>query len=72
MSGGMGLAPLPATEVEAWARGADVELTSWEFSLILRVSRNYIHGMRDERAPHMPTRVAEMLLSAKLMGQLVK
>uniref|UniRef100_A0A193SBN9 Uncharacterized protein n=1 Tax=biofilter metagenome TaxID=1070537 RepID=A0A193SBN9_9ZZZZ len=47
---GMGAIPLPPSELNAWALGAQIQLQSWEFSALLDASRAYcreLHAAAD-------------------------
>jgi hypothetical protein len=47
MATGMGPAPLTSHELIAWQQGSGIELSPWEFSTILSMSRKYIQGYFD-------------------------
>jgi len=45
---GMGIGPLPATEVAAWARLAGVQIQPWEFALICAGSAAFVSQSSDD------------------------
>lgn len=51
LSGGMGHTPLTATELSAWQRGVGIDLTPWEFSVILEMSRGYLTARSEGAKP---------------------
>jgi len=53
-TGGMSAAPLSAKEIEAWQSCTGIELTSWEFSIIQMLSRQYIAQLLDSERPECP------------------
>lgn len=65
-SGGMGAAPLTATEMQAWKAGTGAELSQWEFSLILEASRAFVSGLNADSPPYMPKVTRMAIASAKV------
>lgn len=54
LSSGMGVAPLPFSEIEAWQEATGIELHAWEARLIRRLSREYLatsQSSTDLKAP---------------------
>lgn len=53
MPGGMGIAPLPATEIESWSRLSQTPLDPWEFAAIRAGSSAYA-GQSSTDTPQAP------------------
>lgn len=66
MPSGMGIGPLPATEIEAWARLSQTPLDPWEFAAIRAGSSAYasqagndtMQAPWGEQEQHQPKKVA--------------
>jgi hypothetical protein len=52
MSGGMGEAPLPDSEIESWQRNTGIELQSWEARAVKRLSREYLSESQAATEPN--------------------
>lgn len=52
--GGMGAAPLPYSEIEAWQRCSGVELQPWEARLLRRLSGDYLAECQRAETPDCP------------------
>jgi len=48
----MGAAPLSSTELMAWQSGAGVDLTPFEFTCILELSRQYLAAQNQDDQPY--------------------
>ena len=57
MPQGMGLGPLPCTEIEAWARCSQTSIDPWEFSAIREGSSAYVTQTNNDtpQAPWSPS-----------------
>lgn len=53
-SAGMGPAPLSALEIQAWQRGAGIDLMPWEFLALRKLSRAYCGQLHDAETPDCP------------------
>lgn len=54
VGGGMGLAPLSFTELQAYQQAAGYELTPWEARTLRRLSQVYVAGVAEAEDPNMP------------------
>lgn len=54
MSGALGSGPITSTELFAWQSGQGVELTPFEFDVILEMSRSYLSLMQAGSKPECP------------------
>lgn len=53
-SGGMGPAPMIPSELMAWQQGSGIDLTPWEFTVVLEMSRAYLAAKNDGTKPDCP------------------
>lgn len=67
--GAMGRVPITAVELSAWAGGIGAVLTEWEFQTVLDMSRAFIAGQGETRAPNEPDLVQSALLGAEMRKQ---
>lgn len=68
--GGMGPAPVSASELTAWAAGMGVDLAPWEFATVRAMSAAYIAGTSAKRAPWEPTDSRAAVASAVMTLQM--
>lgn len=52
--GGMGMAPLSASELMCWCGGAGIELQPWEFHALRQMSRQYLVQLNESEKPECP------------------
>lgn len=52
--GGMGMAPLSASEVAAWCSQAAIDLQPWEFLAVREMSRHYVVQLTESEKPECP------------------
>ena len=52
--GPMGPVAISSQEVIAWQQGSQLELSAWEFSSLIQMSRSYLSSMRAASDPACP------------------
>lgn len=72
MPGGMGEVPLTALELQAWATGAGVTLTPWEFETILDASKAYCQQRAISADPACPAPWLERPLDKAAVSKAIK
>lgn len=72
LSSGMGICPLTAQEIRAWAAGSCRRVGPWEFTAMLEASRCYVHEYGEDKPTPPDEDVAIKALAVGKFSALAK